>query len=288
MAHFKQSTVSKNFTKTKQTPGLTSELNTRQKSPPLIIILAEWLMLSKSTIIGKTPFWFSHLIMAVSLAKALLTGPWEERKGLFLMEGWNRERLLHHLFCKIESRYKQKEKLRFVQFLQGEEYKPLFHVSDWFPTLLKLSGCETPESADRPLDGKAQEILVYEPKATRNNILHFLDPLIQHDFNDDRDFSFLNKRAFNVTIKVKRQRKKFYTFKASYRSGRWKIITGKPCGNGCGYIKDSRNPSYEKDNTKLADMEKEQNKNVRLYDMWADKGEKFDKSGRFKSSYFFK
>ncbi|CAG5080654.1 Oidioi.mRNA.OKI2018_I69.PAR.g9675.t1.cds [Oikopleura dioica] len=150
--------------------------------------------------------------------------------------------------------------------IKGEEYKPLFHVSDWFPTLLKLSGCEIPESAGRPLDGKAQELFVHQPKAARNNILHFLDPLVQHDFNDEREFSYLNNRAFNVTIK------------ASYRSGRWKIITGKPCGNGCGYIKSSRNPSYAKDNTKLTDMKKEKNKNVRLYDMWADRGEKFDKS----------
>ena len=58
------------------------------------------------------------------------------------------------------------------------------------------------------------------------------------------------------------------------------MITGKPCGNGCGYTKKQRKENYAKNDMKLSDMKREQNKNVWLYDMWNDKGEKWDQSGR--------
>jgi len=105
-------------------------------------------------------------------------------------------------------------------------------------------------------------------KKSRNKILHYLDPLTLNDYGDKRSFDVLNGRAFNITIK------------ASFRQGRWKIITGKPCGNGCGYTKKQRPRSYWANNVKLQSIAKERNKNVWLYDMQSDKSEKFDRSGQ--------
>ncbi|CBY39683.1 unnamed protein product [Oikopleura dioica] len=152
--------------------------------------------------------------------------------------------------------------------MKGQNYNYLFHVSDWFPTLLTLSGCDVPRKEGRPLDGKIHELFVYKPKKARNKMLHYLDPLSQFDYGDPRHFEVLDDRAFNTTIK------------ASYRQGRWKIITGKPCGNGCGYIKNERPWNYAKNKMKLIDMPKEKNKNVWLYDMHKDKSEKFDRSAQ--------
>ena len=86
--------------------------------------------------------------------------------------------------------------------MKGQTYNHLFHVSDWFPTLLTLSGCEVPKTEGRPLDGKTHQLFVHKPKKTRNAVLHYLDPLAQFDFGETREFDVLNGRAFNVTIRV--------------------------------------------------------------------------------------
>ena len=141
------------------------------------------------------------------------------------------------------------------------------HVTDWFPTLLRMSGCEVPETT-LPLDGAAQDIFHKEPELKRNHILQFMDPLkIEDRKSDNRTFSVLSNRAFDVTVK------------AAIRSENWKLITGRPCHSGCSFSTKERNARYITDRVSLDDVEA--TKLVRLYKITEDPIERHDLSDLF-------
>lgn len=140
--------------------------------------------------------------------------------------------------------------------LKGKSFPYVMHVTDWYPTLLRMSGCEMPENAHR-LDGAAQDIFHNEPELKRTHILHFMDPLkVEARKSDIRTFPVLSKRKFDVTVK------------AAIRSENWKLITGRPCHSGCSYSNKERNSRYVIDRVSLDDVES--SKLVRLYKIMED------------------
>lgn len=64
----------------------------------------------------------------------------------------------------------------------------LMHVTDWFPTLLHLAGCQNRDYGGKPLDGKSQVRSIFSGRfnSLRTEILHELDPLEVSSINDTR------------------------------------------------------------------------------------------------------
>ncbi|CBY30794.1 unnamed protein product [Oikopleura dioica] len=145
--------------------------------------------------------------------------------------------------------------------LKGSSFPHVFHVTDWFPTLLRFSGCQQPDSN---LDGEAQDIFHQKPEVKRTHLLNFLDPFkVAKRKLDDRMFSVLQNRTFEVTVK------------SVIRTENWKLITGRPCHWGCSFSEE-KNPRYVPDKTALEDVEP--GKLVRLYAIREDPMERYDLS----------
>jgi arylsulfatase A-like enzyme len=141
--------------------------------------------------------------------------------------------------------------------LKGSSFPHVFHVTDWFPTLLRFSGCHVPETN---LDGKAQDIFHQEPELKRTHLLNFLDPFkVAKRKLDERFFPVLQNRTFDVNVK------------AVMRTESWKLITGRPCHWGCSFSEE-KNPKYIPDKTALEDVEP--GKLVRLYAIREDPTER--------------
>ncbi|CAG5102463.1 Oidioi.mRNA.OKI2018_I69.chr1.g313.t1.cds [Oikopleura dioica] len=147
--------------------------------------------------------------------------------------------------------------------LVGKNFPYVMHVTDWYPTLLRFSGCSVPDKT-LPLDGAAQDIFHLEPKLKRSHILHFMDPLkVERRDVDVRPFQVLKNRTFDVTVK------------AAIRSESWKLITGRPCHSGCSFSGE-KNEKYIMERKPLEEVEPD--KLVRLYDMENDPFENHDVS----------
>lgn len=96
--------------------------------------------------------------------------------------------------------------------IKGTVSKELIHVSDWFPTLIRVANGSL--KGTNALDGVDQfKTISFGTKSGRQTILHNIDPLMPLVGTEHRSW------PFDV-----RQR-------AALRHGDWKIITGDP-GNG--------------------------------------------------------
>ncbi|GFO20381.1 arylsulfatase b-like [Plakobranchus ocellatus] len=98
------------------------------------------------------------------------------------------------------------------QIAPGQVNRELIHVTDWFPTLVKLAGgCL---NGTKPLDGVDQWQTITEgTKSKRTVLLHNIDPL----------YESRGSPKFNNTWNT--------TVRAAVRAGNFKLITGNP-GNG--------------------------------------------------------
>ncbi|XP_053375357.1 arylsulfatase B-like [Mercenaria mercenaria] len=91
--------------------------------------------------------------------------------------------------------------------MAGSVSKELMHVTDWFPTLVKLAGGHL--NGTKPLDGFDQwETIKYGAKTSRREILHDINP---------RKIASI-KPLYNNTFNT--------TMRASIRIGEWKLLTG--------------------------------------------------------------
>ncbi|CAH1277493.1 ARSJ [Branchiostoma lanceolatum] len=92
----------------------------------------------------------------------------------------------------------------------------LIHISDWFPTLLRISGAAA-SNATKPLDGfDIWDTLSIGTPSPRSEILHNIDPL-----HREAAYSSVNSRyddIFNTSVY------------AAIRSGHWKLLTGSQGG----------------------------------------------------------
>jgi arylsulfatase A-like enzyme len=71
------------------------------------------------------------------------------------------------------------------------------HVTDWFPTLLHLAGCQSMNNNGKPLDGVSQVRTLWTDveEAARDEILHGMDPLtVTKLYDDPRKFVVLKDR----------------------------------------------------------------------------------------------
>ncbi|XP_077988816.1 arylsulfatase B-like [Glandiceps talaboti] len=101
--------------------------------------------------------------------------------------------------------------------VKGTLNNELIHVSDWFPTLVNLSGGSL--NGTKPLDGYNQWQTISEgTPSPRKELLHNIDPLMPLS-NDTVSGEWWNGTSFNTSIR------------AALRVGDWKLITGNP-GNG--------------------------------------------------------
>ncbi|XP_078667488.1 arylsulfatase B-like isoform X1 [Branchiostoma floridae x Branchiostoma belcheri] len=92
----------------------------------------------------------------------------------------------------------------------------LLHISDWFPTIVRLAGGST--FGVKPLDGyDVWDTISEGTPSPRKEILHNIDPLIVST-NSDASKVFGHK-TFNTAVT------------AAIRVGEWKLLTGNP-GNG--------------------------------------------------------
>ena len=102
----------------------------------------------------------------------------------------------------------------------GQVSHSLFHVSDWFPTLIQLAGCKTSDYGGKPLDGVSQVRQLWMGSNgndhARDEILHGLDPLNKvKNTVDPRQFPIIKNRTFSVDVE------------GALRWKQWKLITGK-------------------------------------------------------------
>ncbi|GAB1598613.1 arylsulfatase B [Argonauta hians] len=134
---------------------------------------------------------------------------------------------------------------------KGVHSKALVHVSDWFPTLVKLAGGSL--NGTKPLDGFDQWPAISEDKKSpRKEILHNIDPL----------FKKKGKSHFPDIFDTRAR--------ASLRHGDWKIITGDP-GNSSWIPPPHLNTSTVSMESSL--------KNIWLFNITADPNERHDVAG---------
>ncbi|XP_078593183.1 arylsulfatase B-like [Branchiostoma floridae x Branchiostoma japonicum] len=97
----------------------------------------------------------------------------------------------------------------------------LIHISDWFPTLLRIS--RSVSNGTKPLDGfDIWDTISTGTPSPRKEILHNIDPL--HRKTASSSFNLLYDDIFNISVY------------AAIRSGDWKLLTG---DQGHGGWKDS-------------------------------------------------
>ncbi|XP_077987808.1 arylsulfatase B-like [Glandiceps talaboti] len=144
--------------------------------------------------------------------------------------------------------------------VRGTVNNELIHVSDWFPTLVTLSGGAL--NGTKPLDSYNQWQTISKGKMSpRKELLHNIDPLAPLPINDDDDDAFgnfSNDVIFNTSIR------------AALRVGDWKLLTGYP-GNG------SWIPPPESGKVAIHPNEK-RGKKVWLFNIKKDPDEKTDLS----------
>ncbi|CAH1266662.1 ARSB [Branchiostoma lanceolatum] len=96
---------------------------------------------------------------------------------------------------------------------KGTTSDALIHISDWFPTIVRLAGGSN--IGTKPLDGYDVWDTISEGKASpRTEILHNINPLIRQV--NSNSVMFQDHNIFDTSIR------------AAIRSGDWKLITGKP------------------------------------------------------------
>lgn len=136
----------------------------------------------------------------------------------------------------------------------GSITSQLMHVTDWYPTLVHISGGRL--NGTKPLDGYDQWETINNGNASpRKEVLHNIDPLYKPSGHP----------AYNNTFNTARR--------AALRVGDWKIITGDP-GNGSWIPPPSMNlPAYI-GNT----IYKPDTKNVWLFNIQDDPNERHDLS----------
>ncbi|KAL4218609.1 hypothetical protein ACF0H5_021199 [Mactra antiquata] len=135
----------------------------------------------------------------------------------------------------------------------GSVSPQLIHVTDWFPTIVKLAGGSL--NGTQPLDGFNQwSTINYGETSPRKELLHNIDPLYPASGQP------LSNSTFNTTIR------------AALRVGDWKIITGEP-GNG------SWVPPPHMDSPIIDDARKDK-QNVWLFNIAEDPNERNDLSGK--------
>lgn len=95
----------------------------------------------------------------------------------------------------------------------------MMHVTDWFPTIMHLAGCQTLDFGGKPLDGVSQirSIWAGGEEMSRTEILHGMDPLAEMKYYEDpRKYQILKDRNFKIN------------YQSALRWNQWKLITGSP------------------------------------------------------------
>ena len=110
-----------------------------------------------------------------------------------------------------------------IPLLRGNIYPKLMDISDWLPTILDMTDCESNlQSNLQSLDGVSHFKQIWEGdlrKSAKREILHGLDDLkVANSTNrvDPRIWPALEGRAFNTSINAA-YRKIFKSFKIFFR-----------------------------------------------------------------------
>ncbi|XP_066285655.1 arylsulfatase B-like isoform X2 [Branchiostoma lanceolatum] len=141
---------------------------------------------------------------------------------------------------------------------KGTTSDALIHISDWFPTIVRLAGGSN--IGTKPLDGYDVWDTISEGKASpRTEILHNINPLIRQV--NSNSVMFQDHNIFDTSIR------------AAIRSGDWKLITGKP-GNADWLVKSSIRKTFEKSTDSGA-------KQLWLFNIRSDPQERRDLSGEY-------
>ena len=106
----------------------------------------------------------------------------------------------------------------------GSVQKNLAHVTDWIPTLLEIGGCRDLDYGGKPLDGISLASSIFgENKKdseyqSREEILHFMNPLAISDRTDARESEWKNGPLKGKCFAP--------TTRAVLRWKQWKLLTG--------------------------------------------------------------
>nr|XP_039251350.1 arylsulfatase J-like [Styela clava] len=150
--------------------------------------------------------------------------------------------------------------------MRNVTHNGLLHVSDWYPTFLRLSSCPKMEGT-QPLDGFDQfDSIVKKTSSPRYEILHGFDPLYKKVAKTTR---YSSQTVYNTEIR------------AALRCGPWKLITGHPGSN-----RAERPPEYNQ-RFGIARLKKGRSdrpiflRDVQLYHIESDPTEKIELSDKY-------
>ena len=145
----------------------------------------------------------------------------------------------------------------------------LFHVSDWYPTLLSATEC-SPLNNTLPLDGVDQWKTISEnAKSSRTEILHNIDPLNRVTNNDNTPILDAIQMGFDTAVQ------------AAIRVGDWKLLTGQESFNDWVKPPEWRARPSTEENSVGGGFEKFENKLVRLYNIKEDPSERKELSNAY-------
>ncbi|XP_078000474.1 arylsulfatase I-like [Glandiceps talaboti] len=142
--------------------------------------------------------------------------------------------------------------------VRGTATKELIHMSDWFPTLVRLAGGTL--IGNKKLDGYNQwETISQGAPTVRNEILLNIDPLYKSpSINKINGEKWADNQHFNISIR------------AGIRAGEWKLMTGS-AGNG------SWVPPLES-TTKAIHPERSSTKVIQLFNIVSDPYERYNRA----------
>ncbi|XP_039257854.2 arylsulfatase B-like [Styela clava] len=161
----------------------------------------------------------------------------------------------------------------------GRVSRGLFHVSDWFPTLLNIAGGNT--NGTKPLDGVNVWNAIADPDSSspRTEILHNIEPMFKRPYGLNPKLKpFPNKHGIDTV--------KGHT---ALRIGKWKLHTGDPGHDTWNpapqlYLTQEVDLSCEMDSENLAEcglFPTIDDSSVRLYDIEADPEERSNMASYF-------
>ncbi|XP_077999882.1 arylsulfatase B-like [Glandiceps talaboti] len=138
--------------------------------------------------------------------------------------------------------------------VRGTSTKELIHISDWFPTLVRLAGGTL--IGNKKLDGYNQwETISQGAPSVRQEMLLHLDPMYTAIKNTKND-RWAENKYFNISMR------------AAIRKGEWKLITGAAGNNSWMAPPESENKSIH--------PESRNGKVVQLYNIDKDPNEQLD------------